>query len=72
MKPDRKCPICGGEFETGVIADRGVNFTRQILLWGKKLKGIFVLEGQKDTVTYRCTKCGYLESYATADSNNAF
>ncbi|HEU0283743.1 MAG TPA: PF20097 family protein [Sphingomicrobium sp.] len=64
------CPRCSGSMESGYIVDEGYG-TRTVAKWirgepersmwtGLKMRG-------KDTVditTYRCTRCGFLESYA--------
>jgi hypothetical protein len=64
-----QCPKCGGSFEEGLIADQhyGDEFERQF--WGTKilrrLAGLHTkLENERTVVTFRCTNCNYLESYA--------
>lgn len=57
---NRKCPICGGAFEEGVMADT---------TYGGHVKAkwtsIIKMGGEyKVTKTFRCKNCGYLESYA--------
>lgn len=69
MKPDRKCPICQGEFEGGFVPD---NAYARILKskWVKGItgSGLLKLVGSyvepHDIGTFRCKTCGYLESYA--------
>ncbi len=65
MKSENKCPKCGGEFEEGIIADSGEKYGKRVSEWGTKLSFFtMVLDNSKDTRTYRCKSCGYLESYA--------
>lgn len=72
MRVDRvECPKCGGKMEVGYILDvaHGSNLVSNWIegapehsTWtGVKLKG----RRKLPTSTYRCSKCGYLESYAT-------
>ncbi|EKD86863.1 MAG: hypothetical protein ACD_37C00120G0002 [uncultured bacterium] len=64
MKPNNKCPKCGGEFEEGVTADQmpgGAIKAR----WATKIRGFFLpLENKKNITSMRCKNCGYLENYA--------
>ena len=64
------CPRCSGSMESGYILDEGYG-TRTVAKWvagepersiwtGLKLRG----KAPHDVVTYRCKRCGYLESYA--------
>jgi hypothetical protein len=64
------CPRCSGSMESGYILDEGYG-TRTVGQWvagepersmwtGLKLRG----KVKQDVVTYRCKRCGYLESYA--------
>jgi hypothetical protein len=63
------CAKCGGEMELGVIPDyvgRGGIMEPE---WaaGKPISSFFGIQvsGRRHNVrTYRCTECGYLESYA--------
>jgi hypothetical protein len=65
------CPKCSGRMQEGFIVDRLDNAARQISTWvegspeksfwtGLSLKGRTTIEIE----TYRCHKCGFLESYA--------
>jgi hypothetical protein len=63
------CPKCQAKMETGLIPDEGYSHTfmskwvegiAQTGFFGLKLKG----RRQFPITTYRCTTCGYLESYA--------
>ena len=66
------CAKCGQEMEAGFVLDRAQGAVAQSAwvdgapmrsIWtGLKLKGHQLLP----VTTYRCTKCGYLESYAAA------
>ena len=64
------CPRCSGSMEIGFVVDEGYG-TRTVAKWvagepersmwtGVKLRG----KAKQDVVTYRCKRCGYLESYA--------
>jgi len=64
------CPRCSGSMESGYILDEGYG-ARTVAKWvagepersiwtGLKLRG----KQQHDVVTYRCKRCGCLESYA--------
>jgi uncharacterized Zn finger protein len=64
------CPRCSGSVEVGFVVDEGYG-TRTVAKWvagepersmwtGLKLRG----KAKQDVVTYRCKRCGYLESYA--------
>jgi uncharacterized Zn finger protein len=64
------CPRCSGSMEVGFVVDEGYG-TRTVAKWvagepersmwaGLKLRG----KAKQDVVTYRCKRCGYLESYA--------
>ena len=63
------CPKCQAKMEEGLILDEGytgrvvtkwVEGIAQMGFFGLKLKG----KRQFAITTYRCTACGYLESYA--------
>jgi hypothetical protein len=65
------CPKCGASMEEGFIADAWDRINRGVSAWieGTPEKSFWfgVRLGAKrriTTSTYRCTKCGYLESYA--------
>jgi ribosomal protein L37E len=65
------CPRCGGSMEQGYMVDVSYGHTA-VPKWvegepvssfwssGLKLRG----KEQRDVSTYRCQRCGYLESYA--------
>jgi hypothetical protein len=64
------CPRCSGSMESGYILDEGYG-TRTVAKWvaGEAVRSIWTglkLRGKTrhDVVTYRCKRCGYLESYA--------
>ncbi|HYG61415.1 MAG TPA: PF20097 family protein [Thermoanaerobaculia bacterium] len=69
------CPKCSAAMEKGVIVDYTHGAATQAewaegepkySIWtGLKLRG----HERHRIVTYRCTRCGYLESYAPTDSN---
>lgn len=67
MDKNRKCPICGGEFEEGFITDSGYLGTpvSQQQGWMAGKGGTFTIGGDQIKIkTFKCKKCGYLESYA--------
>jgi hypothetical protein len=64
------CPRCSGQMEPGYIIDEGYG-NRTVAKWvagapeksiwtGLKLRG----KDKLDVSSYRCRRCGYLESYA--------
>jgi predicted RNA-binding Zn-ribbon protein involved in translation (DUF1610 family) len=61
------CPKCSGAMQSGVTLDYwNVNSSEQAL-WSAALQKNFPFARQpksKKIITYRCTQCGYLESYA--------
>jgi hypothetical protein len=72
MRSSPECHRCRGTMEPGYLLDRShrstlaeprwVEGTPEHSFWtGLKTKGREVLA----VTTFRCTKCGYLESYAT-------
>jgi hypothetical protein len=61
---------CGGSMEPGYIVDEG-HGTRTVAKWiaGEPVRSIWTGlktrgKDKLDVVTYRCRRCGYLESYA--------
>ena len=66
------CLRCQGVMETGFTLDHAHNDRRLVGSWmagEPEFNVLGVLRTRKDnpaidTVTYRCTACGYLESYA--------
>jgi DNA-directed RNA polymerase subunit RPC12/RpoP len=63
------CAKCGKEMQLGFIADTDHHGAMAEQEWaiGRPVKGFFGVHasGRTYTVrTYRCTQCGYLESYA--------
>ncbi len=66
------CPRCTSGMEPGYMIDQG-HGTRTVPKWvaglprksiwtGLKLRGL----DQVEVATYRCRRCGYLESYASS------
>lgn len=65
-----RCPKCSGQMEEGFVLDRTYGANLQTLwvegppttsFWtGVKMKG----REQLPVTTFRCSKCGYLESFA--------
>ena len=75
MSETLKCAKCGSSMEEGFTLDLGHANTPKAAAWvsgpperafeqsfwmGTKLKG----KGKRQICTFRCTRCGYLESYA--------
>jgi len=60
------CPKCKGTMETGIILDYRENaFTQNQWTLGNPERHLFKkMPTTKNVFTYRCTNCGYLESYA--------
>ncbi len=65
-----ECPKCQGSMTDGVIIDTSYT-DRRVSTWleGAPVKSIWVglkLNGNKpiETHTFRCNRCGFLESYA--------
>ncbi|MEO7366122.1 MAG: PF20097 family protein [Sphingomicrobium sp.] len=66
------CPRCSSGMEPGYMIDQGHGMTtvpkwvagvpRKSIWTGLKLRGL----EQVEVVTYRCRRCGYLESYASS------
>lgn len=73
MQKDLKCPKCKGDMEEGVsieykvIGSINLNSNNpKSETWGKKIKNnVFIdsVEAEIPITTYRCSKCGFLESY---------
>jgi hypothetical protein len=68
----RECPKCQGRVSEGFIIDQGYG-TYSVAAWqkGAPVKSIWTgvkrdKKAQFAVVTYRCERCGYLESYAPA------
>jgi predicted nucleic-acid-binding Zn-ribbon protein len=66
---ERVCPKCRAEMEPGFVLEQTygamtwVEGTPERSIWtGIKLKG----RERIPVTTFRCTSCGYLESYATS------
>lgn len=64
MDKNRKCPICGGEFEEG-----GITLAHGGVSWVTKEEHASLLSKLVTPVggnikAYKCKNCGYLESYA--------
>lgn len=70
MSTPTKCPKCDGEMQEGFILDSS-HGSRLVSRWiaGKPEVSFWVGmkihdKEQHQTQSFRCTKCGYLESYA--------
>lgn len=74
-----RCAKCGRSMERGLVLDRGHHHKasspqwlegqpeRSFWLGGLKTKG----KEQHEVITFRCTGCGYLESYAPASPGSS-
>ena len=71
MSATKECLRCRGPMEPGFMIDRGDHHSKEVQTWvegqpersfwlGLKTKG----REQLPVRTYRCERCGYLESYA--------
>jgi len=70
MSQSKQCPKCAGTMTDGYIADQGYG-THTVPKWreGEPVKSMWVglkLGGTTplEITTWRCRRCGYLESYA--------
>lgn len=62
---EKMCPKCNAKMDKGFIGDKKdmSNETRQT--WGTGINALGSgLDNAHPVTTYRCTGCGYLESYA--------
>jgi hypothetical protein len=66
MADNLTCPKCAGTMEPGAIPDMGFRPITWQRNSGKGFLGGLKHWGVKrvEIATYRCIKCGYLESYA--------
>ncbi len=81
MTKTHMCPKCQGPMEEGFIPDasaRGWELTRwvqgkpDVSPWFGGLRGAWELGAESTpVVTWRCTQCGYLESYAQSQEGEA-
>jgi hypothetical protein len=56
-----KCPKCEGEMEVGIVKTKGGAPEQE---WGSKVNWSKIgVENAHNIETFRCTSCGYLESY---------
>ena len=67
----RQCPKCSGEMEGGFLVDHTDYASARVETWveGAPTKAFWTGLKIKDrpqlsVTTYRCERCGYLESYA--------
>lgn len=70
-----KCPKCDTIMETGFLLDRGDHNSPSQSVWIRGVPEPSFWTGLKmggkeklPVLTYRCSKCGYLESYALAST----
>ena len=71
MQQSKQCPKCSGTMVDGYVVDKGDYGSVSVPNWreGEPKKSIWVgLKLGKTTplqiTTFRCRRCGYLESYA--------
>ena len=69
MPSDFRCSKCSGEMQEGLVVDLNYGGILQSM-WvedqaGKSV-GSVTTDGKRKvkTITYRCSSCGYLDSYA--------
>lgn len=65
MKNTKTCPKCKDDMEEGLIPDAKGVLALYPSKWVTKIKLITLKDQSKNVKTFRCTSCGYLESYAT-------
>jgi hypothetical protein len=70
MTQQRNCPKCGGNLSTGFVVDRGYGNV-SVSTWqeGEPIKRFWTgvretKAKQHEIATWRCDRCGFLESYA--------
>jgi hypothetical protein len=74
--PERlECPRCGRAMQAGYLLDHGDHNARMVSSWvaGTPEKSFWTGLKTKDrtvlpVTTYRCERCGFLESYARAEA----
>lgn len=71
--PESTCPKCGSRFQEGWVRDRTHHQRSEQASWiaGKPERSFWTrlkVHGlvQYPIITYRCSRCGFLESYAGA------
>ncbi len=70
MRTPAACVKCGGSMSPGFVVDQGYG-SAHVSTWqeGEPKKSFWLglkqsKEDQKEVTTFRCSRCGYLESYA--------
>ena len=70
--PSRQCPKCAGSMSEGFVADRTHHSAAAVPSWVEGQPERSVWTGLKlggkpriDIATWRCTRCGFLEQYAS-------
>lgn len=70
--PDHSCPKCQSGMETGFVFEQRSTDVQTRPEWGKGepevswWAGVKLPSERHPVLTYRCGRCGYLESYAKA------
>ncbi len=71
MAEPRECLRCRGPMEPGFVVDKGHHDSKDTQKWVEGTpersfwKGLKIKDRETHAVTsFRCTRCGYLESYA--------
>jgi ribosomal protein S27AE len=71
MTSRKHCPKCGGEMNQGFVIDAGDSGSHRASKWqaGTPQKSFWTgiklsKADQHEVVTWRCGRCGFLESYA--------
>jgi hypothetical protein len=70
--PSRQCPKCSSSMSEGFVADRTHHSAAAVPSWveGEPERSVWTglkLSGRSrfDIATWRCTRCGFLEQYAS-------
>ena len=68
MPSDFKCSKCSGQMQEGLVVDLNYAGVLQSMWVEDQAKSVDAgaVDGKKKlkTITYRCSACGYLDSYA--------
>ena len=73
MSAPSRCPRCQGAMESGFLVDRGDYESQRQATWASGTpaysiwRNTAIAKGERTMLvaTYRCERCGFLESYAT-------
>lgn len=75
----KECPRCRGNMSEGFVMDRGESNSQNVQKWieGEPVRSFWLglkTEGRDayQVTTYRCDRCGYLESYAKTPAKSGW